>query len=77
MSQSDANSRSFLYQGASALSHLITHNLGNRWVGYTAFFTSTGGEVVATDIDIVQALNDNQIRITLTAPSAISVRVNV
>lgn len=76
MSQSDANSRSFLYSGASALTHTVTHNFNSRWVNYAVFFTADGVQLQpVADIDTVTALNANQLRVVLGSPAAVTIRV--
>lgn len=76
MSASDANSRSFTEARASAATHVITHNLKSRWVTYAAFFTADGVQLQpGTEIDLVTAVNENVLRIELSSPAAITVRI--
>lgn len=75
MSQSDATGRSFLYSGASAGTHTITHNLNSRWISFTAFNTVDGEVITPSQISEANALNANQFRIILTSPEALTVRV--
>lgn len=76
MSQSDATGRSFLYAGASAGTHTITHNLNSRWVSYNLFVTATGVAIPESAITSVTATSANVLTIVLASPTAITVRLN-
>lgn len=75
MSLSNADARSFFYNGPNTDTHSVVHNLNSQFVAYTAYVTVSGVEVDPANVISVTATDVNTLTIILTAPAAISVRV--